>query len=135
MNYAGKAKTCVVCCAIVLSATVPAFAHHGTQASYDLTKKVTLNGVVTEFIYTNPHAELFFDSKDSSGNVVHWGGELNSPGVLRQLGWSKTTFKAGDMITLTVSPSKAGTNFGVVDQAKPIIVNGKELPGRAGNGE
>jgi hypothetical protein len=51
------------------------------------------------------------------------------------MGWSKTTFKAGDMVTVTVSPSKAGTTIGVVDQSKPIVVNGKELPGRASNAE
>jgi hypothetical protein len=131
----GKEKLFLILVITSLLTGVPAFAHHGTGASYDLTKKVTLSGIVTEWIYTNPHAELFFDVKDSSGNLVHWGGELGSPGVLRQMGWSKTTFKAGDVITVTVSPSKAGTTIGVVDQSKPVIVNGKELPGRANNAE
>jgi hypothetical protein len=134
-NNARKNRWFALLAAMSLLAAAPLFAHHGTGASYDLTKKVTLTGVVTEWIYTNPHAELFFDVKDSSGNVVHWGGELGSPGVLRQMGWSKTTFKAGDMVTVTVSPSKAGTTIGVVDQSKPIVVNGKELPGRASNAE
>jgi hypothetical protein len=134
-NSTGREKWFVLLAMVSLLAAGPVFAHHGTSASYDMSKKVTLTGVVTEWIYTNPHAELFFDVKDSSGNMVHWGGELGSPGVLRQSGWSKSTFKAGDMITLTVSPSKAGTNVGVVDQSKPVVVNGKELPGRGGNAE
>jgi hypothetical protein len=90
---------------------------------------------VTEFVFSNPHAQLFFDVKDSSGKIVHWGGELNSPGNLKRDGWTKTTFKAGDQVTLSVNPSKAGTPVGNVDRSKPVIVNGKELPGRAGNAE
>ena len=112
---------------------IPLFAHHGTAASYDATKSVTLTGTVTEFVFSNPHAQLYFDVKDSAGKVVHWGGELNSPGNLRRDGWSKDTFKPGDQVTLSVNPSKAGTPVGNVDRLKPVIVNGKELPGRAGN--
>jgi Family of unknown function (DUF6152) len=109
------------------------FAHHGTGASYDNSKPTQLKGIVTEFVWANPHAQLYFNVKDAKGNVVEWAGELNSPGVLRQQNWTKTTFKAGDEITITVFPSKAGTPVGVVDRGKPIIVNGKELvPARAG---
>ena len=110
--------------------SMPLFAHHGTNISYDSSKPLTLTGTVTEFVFGNPHAQLYFDVKDSSGKVVHWGGELNSPGNLRRDGWTKTTFKPGDQIILTVHPSRAGTPIGVVDRSKPITVNGKELPGR-----
>jgi hypothetical protein len=111
------------------------FAHHGTGASYDASKSVTLTGTVTEFVFSNPHAQIYFDVKDSGGKVVHWGGELNSPGNLRRDGWNKETFKPGDQVTLSVNPSKAGTPVGNVDRSKPVIVNGKELPGRARNAE
>jgi hypothetical protein len=104
-----------------------AFAHHGTNISYDHNKPVKVTGTVTEFVWANPHAQLYFDVKDDGGKVVSWGGELNSPGNLRRDGWSKTTFKPGDQITLTVFPSKAGTPFGVVDRSKPLTINGKEM--------
>src|SRR5437762_11391144 len=117
-------------CLLVLSLiATPLFAHHGTAASYDSSKSITLTGTVTEFVFSNPHAQLFFDVKDSSGKIVHWGGELNSPGNLKRDGWTKTTFKAGDQVTLNVNPSKAGTPVGNVDRSKPVILNGKELPG------
>jgi hypothetical protein len=117
----------------MLSGLIPVFSHHGTSASYDMNKSVTLTGSVTEFVYSNPHAQLYLDTKDASGKVVHWGCELNSPGNLRRDGWSKQTFKVGDQVTLAVNPSKAGTSYGTVDRSKPVIVNGKELPGRSGN--
>ena len=105
---------------------VPALAHHGT-GTYDSTKSVTLSGVVTEFAFTNPHVALYFDAKDASGKVVNWAIEMNSPGVLRRAGWTKTTFKMGDQITITVRPAKAGTPVGLINRAQPVIVNGKQV--------
>jgi hypothetical protein len=125
-------KSLFLAAAFLLAAT-SMFAHHGTGASYDQSKSVTLTGTVTEFVFSNPHSQLFFDVKDSSGSIVHWGGELQSPGNLRRDGWSKTTIKAGDQITLTVHPSKAGTPVGVVDRGKPVLLNGKPLPAPPAN--
>ena len=105
---------------------MPALAHHGT-GTYDSTKSVTLTGVVTEFAFINPHAALYFDVKDASGKVVNWAIEMNSPGVLRAAGWTKATFKAGDQITITVRPAKAGTPVGLINRAQPILVNGKQV--------
>ena len=41
---------------------------------------------------------VLFDVKEATGNVVHWAGEMNSPGVLKNAGWNKNTLKAGDQI-------------------------------------
>ena len=101
-------------------------AHHGT-GTYDSTKSVTLSGTVTEFAFTNPHAALFFDVKDQNGKIVNWAIEMNSPGVLARAGWTKRMFKAGDQITITVRPSKAGTPVGLINRQKPVIVNGREV--------
>jgi hypothetical protein len=104
----------------------PAFAHHGTNISYDHNKPMTLKGTVTEFVWKNPHCQLYFDVKDESGNIVHWAGELNSPGVLVNQGWNRKMFVPGEEITLSVFPSKAGAAVGVIDRAKPIMANGQE---------
>ena len=71
--------------------------------------------------------DLHVNVKDPSGNVVHWAGELNSPGVLSGQGWTRKMFVPGDEVTLSVFPSKAGTPVGVVDRSKPIMSNGKEV--------
>ena len=110
-----------------LTVSISMLAHHGTNISYDHTKPTTLKGTVTEFVWANPHSQLYFDVKGEKGNLVHWGGELNSPGVLAKQGWTRKHFKPGDEITLTVFPSKAGSAVGVVDRTHPIIANGKEI--------
>ena len=90
-------------------------AHH-SRAGYDsgLNKLVTQNGVVSNILWRNPHVFVIWDVKDSSGNVVHWTGEFSSPTTMISEGMSRDTFKAGDPITVSFMPAKAGTPFGLV---------------------
>src|SRR5438105_14489659 len=104
----------------------PILAHHGTNISYDHDKPTTLKGIVTEFVWSNPHCQLYFDVKDANGKVINWGGELNSPSVLRREGWTRKEFMPGEQITVTVFPSKAGAAVGVVDRTHAIVVDGQE---------
>ena len=103
------------------------FAHHGTGIAYDNSKPTVLNGTVTEFGWKNPHAHLFLDVKEANGNMTKWAVEMNSPGVMTRQGWTRRQFKVGDQVTITVYPSKAGTNFGsCIGQCK-CIINGKDV--------
>ena len=124
---------------VPLLAAASALAHHGTAASYDHTRQIKLTGIVTEFVWANPHAQLHFDVKDDKGNVVNWAGECQSPGVLARQGYNKKMFTPGDEIVLTVYPSKVGSPVGEVDMSKGIVVNGKQVvpvapPRGGGNG-
>ena len=85
----------------------PALAHHGV-ATYDMTRKVTVKGVVTDFQFINPHAEIYIDSKDDKGNSQHWIGEMTTPNMLSRRGWSKESLKAGDLVTMVGNPAKDG---------------------------
>jgi hypothetical protein len=96
---------------------------------------VTLTGVVTRFTFRNPHSFVEFDVKNEQGEMVHWVGEMNSPTVLREAGWTATTIKAGDELTMTLNPSRAGTPRGVVNRMRPILVNGKQVLGTGGSNE
>jgi len=102
-------------------------AHHGTRVSYDWTNPTRITGTVTEFVWRNPHARLFFDVIDEEGDVVSWGAEMNSPMVLTRSGWTRTTLEPGDELTFTIYPSRAGTNIGELSRTEPIIVNGVQL--------
>src|SRR5437867_8855520 len=99
----------------------PSFTPAGKAAN-----PTTLNGIVTEFVWSNPHCQLYFDVKDANGKVTNWAGELNSPSVLGREGWTKKEFMPGEQITVTVFPSKAGAAVGVVDRTHSIVVNGQE---------
>ena len=86
----------------------PLFAHHA-QSVYDTTTRITLEGTVTKVEWANPHILLFFDVKDDKGNVENWGTEFSSPITLRRnYGWSQSTFKPGDRVSITGNPRKDG---------------------------
>ena len=90
---------------------VPLAAHHGA-ASFDTTKEYTLKGKVTEWIWANPHCFLKFDAKDDTGDVRNWAVEVSNPTDMSKLGWARTSFKAGDQVTVTLQPVKNGAPVG-----------------------
>jgi hypothetical protein len=102
----------------------PALAHHG-NAAYDLANPITLKGTVTEFVWSNPHVQIYFDVKDGKGKLVHWASETVSPGMLARSGWTKNELHAGDEITITLGPAKDGAPIGYA--LKIVLANGKEL--------
>ena len=109
---------------------VPLFAHHGTNISYDRSKPVIAQGTVTEFRFANPHPQLFVDVKDSTGNVTNWGCEVAAnPYQLILSGWTKqrsiNELKPGTMVTITIAPSRAGTNAALL--IKVVNEKGQEL--------
>ena len=115
--------------------SIPMFAHHGTNISYDHSKTLTMKATVTEFRYANPHAQIYFDVKDEKGNIQHWAGELTSPYNLAQGGWTRKRsvqeLPPGTELTISVWPSKAGTTAGVVTK----ITNSKGQQVLLGRGE
>ena len=120
-----------------LSISATLFAHHGTSVTYQVDKTITLNGTVTEWAFAYPHPQLYFDVKDESGNVQHWGSEFGPTAMMMKnmkVGWSRESIKPGDQVTITCNPHKqAGAN---VCLCKELVINGKKLPlGGGGQGE
>ena len=93
---------------VLLVLSGPAFGHHGS-AAYDMSKTITVTGKITDFQFVNPHVLISMDVKDASGKVDKWEGELTSPNHLARAGWTKSTLKPGDEITLIGGPAKSGT--------------------------
>ena len=111
-------------------ASVPLLAHHGA-AQFDLGKKVTVKGTVTEWFWANPHCFLRFDAAGDDGQIVHWAVETQSgPNILPQ-GFTKQTFKVGDEVTVTLEPVKNGRPLGRL--LKVVLGDGSSLPLATGN--
>jgi hypothetical protein len=111
--------------AAILMVGSPALAHHGSGVSYILNKGVTMEGTVTEFRWQNPHVYIMYDVKDAQGKTVNWAAETHSPIVCEDDdGWTKSTLKPGDKITITVYPSKIGTPRGLLAK---IVLHGEVI--------
>jgi hypothetical protein len=81
----------------------PALSHH-SFAMFDQTQRITLQGTVSEFQWTNPHAFIQLDVPGKDGNAGRWDIELNSPNNLKRQGWKSSSLKVGDAVTLTLFP-------------------------------
>jgi len=93
-------------CLAVLASAASAAAHHSVAAYYDTNTQLTLKGTVSVIEWTNPHAFVHIDVRDDRGKVTNWAIETDSPNVLSRAGWTKTTLKLDDEITVTGYPAK-----------------------------
>ena len=89
----------------------PASAHHAFAAEYDATQPILLNGTVTKVEWTNPHARFVMKVRDGGGKSASWELELGSPNVLQREGWSRTSLKPGDQVTVNGYRAKDGSNL------------------------
>jgi Family of unknown function (DUF6152) len=92
-------------------------AHH-SFAVFDRDTQVTLDVVVKEFQWTNPHVFIQVMVRNESGKDEEWSIEGASPNSLVRRGWARDTFKAGDRLTLVVNPLRDGSRGGFFLQAK-----------------
>jgi len=106
-------------------------AHH-SFAMFDTAKTVTLSGTVTSFEWTNPHAYIEIDVAEAGGGTKHWSIEMGSPSILMQSGWKFRDLKAGDKITVNLSPLRNGDPAGLLIQAK--LPDGRTLGNGPGRG-
>ena len=107
-----------------------AFAHHGT-ANYDTSKTITVKGAVSDFQFINPHVLIAMDGKDESGKLQKWQGELTSPNRLSRAGWTKSSVKPGDTLTISGYPAKSGSPEIWIQ--KVVLGSGEELATGGGN--
>jgi type 1 fimbria pilin len=95
----------------LLFSSVSLSAHHG-NAEFAIGKTVTVKGTVTKWFWANPHCILSFDAKADDGQVIHWVVETQPPQSIVPGGFSKQTFKPGDVVTITLEPVKNGLPLG-----------------------
>jgi hypothetical protein len=97
---------------VFLFAAMPLVAHHSMRAEYDMTKVITIQGVVTRTEWINPHARFFMEVTDAKGDSVNWELELGSPNGLMREGYTRSTIKPGDRISVDVSLAKNSSHLG-----------------------
>ena len=92
-------------------------AHH-SFAMFDLGKDVTVDAVIKEVQFTNPHVWLQILIKDDKGTETEWSIESGAPGMMLRNGWKPSTLKAGDKVTLTMHPLRDGKPGGSLVKVK-----------------
>jgi Family of unknown function (DUF6152) len=115
--------------AVVVAIAVPILAHH-SGAMFEEKKTVTVEGVVKEFQWTNPHSWLLVDVTEKNGKVTTWGFEAEGPTTLQRAGIRPGDFKVGTKLTITGRPMKDGRPAATWEYA--VRADGKRFDPRQG---
>lgn len=92
--------------AAIVAGTASAAAHHSISSVYDGSRRVTIEGTVTEFQLINPHPFLFIDVVDVKGQVQQWRLEMDNRFELVAIGVTASTFKPGDKVVVSGSVAR-----------------------------
>ena len=123
-----KVRLTIAAAALALAAAgvaAPALAHH-SFAMFDFQASKTVTGTVEQFDWTNPHTFIWLQVPTGTGGATErYGFEGMSPNYLGRRGWSKSTLKPGDKVTVQYHPLKDGSKGGTYQ--KVMLSDGKEL--------
>jgi hypothetical protein len=129
-QHARRALALCALLALVMAGTVQA---HHSFAMYDHTRTLTLNGTVTKFQWTNPHAYLELDVKDAKGVVKHYSLEGTSINMMQRIGWRSNMIKFGDNVKAVMAPLLDGNPAGLLLEVTLPSGETKELGVPASN--
>lgn len=105
----------IVALAVLLAASA-AGAHHNMSAAFNFDDRVTVSGPLTKIAWTNPHTNLFLDSKvgDTAGQT--WSMEGPSPSFFRARDIARSEFEnaLGKTVTAELSRARDGSHSGLI---------------------
>ena len=91
----------------LVCSAAPLVAHHSVSGEYDPNKKITVKGTVSKVEWTNPHARIYVDVNEG-GKVTTWNFELAARSALTRQGWTGTSVKVGDVVTVEGDAARSG---------------------------
>lgn len=121
---------------VLLSTTI--LAHHST-AAFDNSKVIRIEGTVTNFRWTNPHASFKVDGVAEGAEDGLWTVEMTAPNVLINQGWKRNSLRKGDEVVIFVNPLNRAVTLNDGSQGGlyvgAILADGTTLGSVDGSGE
>jgi hypothetical protein len=104
--------------ALALALIAPALAHH-SSAMYDETKTATVEATIAKVEWENPHITIwaYVSNPQKSGGYELYGIQSGSINLLTRGGWTKTTLKSGEKVTIEYFPLRDGRPGGSLVKA------------------
>ena len=89
-----------------------ALAHHSVAANFDQSKTLDVKGKVKEVELRNPHSQITLEVPKSEGGVADFYVEWSDKNALLRRSVPVSKIHVGDIVTISVSPSKRLPNLG-----------------------
>ena len=102
---------------VAASPVAPLLAHH-SYLMFDGTRTSTVTGTVAKVEWMNPHVYVWVYVPKPAAPAKYdlYAFENGSINVLSRLGWSRSSFAAGDKVTVEFNPLKDGRTGGHLTQ-------------------
>ena len=81
-------------------------AHHSIGVNYDQSREITIQGVITQIKWINPHAYFRVDVANPDASVVEWIAEMGAFNGIKRAGFPTERFAVGDRITIIGAPGR-----------------------------
>jgi hypothetical protein len=101
----------LVAAAIALTATATLPAHHSVPGQFDMSKPMTLKGVISKIDWINPHIYVRLDVKEPDGTTSTWSLATLPTAMMRRAGLTRESLqgKPGEEVTIAAVPARDGS--------------------------
>ncbi len=81
-------------------------AHHSFTGAYNVDKTIVIKGKIVQIAFRSPHSFFYVESQEAGGTTQQWAIEGASAGQFAQQGVDAKAFRVGDVVDVTVNPSR-----------------------------
>jgi Family of unknown function (DUF6152) len=92
--------------AAATTAPLPAGGHHAIASIYDASRPITIEGIVLDFQFVNPHPFVSIEVEDQAGAQQQWRLDMDNRYELERIGITAATFRKGDRVVVTGGPAR-----------------------------
>jgi len=111
--------------AVVIASGIPAMAHHSEALYFDMTKAITLEGLILRVEWINPHALIVLQSKNEKGELETWTIQGTGLLVVARKPELKERLKAGIWVAARVFPPR---NALYLDDTQTVLLTRPDDP-------
>ncbi len=105
-----------VASATALVVAQSATAHHALAANYDTDNIGTIEGVVVEVFWSNPHVHYYIEVANAEGVTELWDVETSNLATVMRSGWTRETVEVGDRIRISGQLGRNGIHRLALDR-------------------
>jgi hypothetical protein len=106
-----RLRSLLVSAAIVVTAAATLLAHHSVPGQFDMSKPLTLKGVISKVDWINPHIYVHLDVKEPDGTTNTWALATLPTAMMRRAGITRDSLqgKSGEEVTINAVPARDGS--------------------------
>jgi hypothetical protein len=104
-----RSRLLLIAGALLAAHALPLRAHHSVEDMYDMSRTITLTGVVKKVEWANPHVRLVVDVRGAGDEIATWSVEVKPPNAMARLGLSADALRQDKPISLDIWLAKDGS--------------------------